>query len=125
MRQFIVAAVLLNAAVPAPARPPMLAGPDAVLDSAVFVEHAQLHGGTLLRVLEPAQRLSRGDRVVTMVNWTRLGGRGAFTVVDALPSGLAYQASADGDEEVSVDGGRIWASSACSMSADAMPRPKT
>ena len=78
------------------------------LDSAVFVERLR---GDNLRSLEPATRLSRGDRVVTIVSWQRMGGNGAasgFTLVNPLPPSLAYQASARGDEEVSVDGGRGW-----------------
>lgn len=80
------------------------------LDSAVFVERLQ---GDNSRSLEPANRLARGDRVVTILNWRRLGssdaGRGgSFTLVNPLPRAIAYQASANDSEEVSVDGGRTW-----------------
>jgi hypothetical protein len=87
---------------------PAFAAPVISTDSAVFVEKLKLEAGTPVRSLEPASRLARGDRVVTIVNWYRLGGNGGFTVTDALPTGLAYQASARTDEEVSVDGGRTW-----------------
>lgn len=39
------------------------------VESAVFVERQQIGN---IRRLEPAQRLSRGDRVVTVVTWQRL-----------------------------------------------------
>ncbi|MDE2403370.1 MAG: hypothetical protein KGM17_01475 [Sphingomonadales bacterium] len=87
---------------------PALAAPAVSVDSAVFVERTRLHHGETVRSLEPAARLSRGDRVVTVVNWYRLGGNGGFVVTNALPAGLAYQQSAEPSEEVSVDGGRNW-----------------
>lgn len=81
------------------------ANPLVALDSAVFVERAAASTG---RLLEPAARLNRGDRVVYVVNWTRMGGQGGFTVTNPLPRMVAFQGSANGDEEVSVDGGRNW-----------------
>ena len=81
------------------------AQPAVATDSAVFVERTEA-GNT--RSLEPASRLSRGDRVVTIVNWYRMGGDGGFTITNPLPRAIAYQASARDDQEVSVDGGRTW-----------------
>ena len=81
------------------------AGPTVATDSAVFVE--RVDGGTT-RSLEPASRLNRGDRVVTIVNWYRMGGDGGFTITNPLPQAIAYQASARDDQEVSVDNGRTW-----------------
>ncbi|MBU6269337.1 MAG: hypothetical protein KGN34_17455 [Sphingomonadales bacterium] len=87
---------------------PAFAAPAVSVDSAVFVERVKLRDGAAVRSLEPASRLVRGDRVVTVVNWYRLGGNGGFVVTNALPNGLAYQASGEPSEEVSVDGGRTW-----------------
>lgn len=81
------------------------AQPAVATDSAVFVEREQ-HGTG--RMLEPADRLSRGDRVVTVVRWFRMGGGGGFTLTNPLPRTISYQASARDDQEVSVDGGRTW-----------------
>ena len=78
------------------------------LDSAIYVEHISKANGTLIRSLEPARRLSPGERVVTLVNWSRPAGAGGFTLVNALPAALTYQRSGRDDEEVSVDGGRNW-----------------
>lgn len=79
--------------------------PNVATDSAVFVERAEPGN---LRSLEPADRLSRGDRVVTVVTWYRMGGYGDFTITNPLPRSIAYQSSARDDQEVSVDGGRSW-----------------
>ena len=81
------------------------ASPAVALDSAVFVEKTSPRAR---RMLEPAARLARGDRVVYVVSWYRMGGQGGFTVTNPLPRSVYYQASANGDEEVSVDGGRTW-----------------
>ncbi|MDE2302503.1 MAG: hypothetical protein KGK11_08070 [Sphingomonadales bacterium] len=94
----------LCAAAPLPA----MARPAVMLDSAIFIEHSGAAHGTPSRMIEPAQNFTRGERVVTLVSWTVAAGRGGFTVVNALPPTLAWQKSADGTEEVSVDGGRNW-----------------
>ena len=79
------------------------------LDSTVFVERVVSRDGEQVRALEPANRLVHGDRVVTLLSWTRANAAsGGFTVVNALPPALAYQQSAESTEEVSVDGGRSW-----------------
>jgi hypothetical protein len=75
------------------------------LESAVFVERSAPGMG---RMLEPASELSRGDRVVYVVRWYKLGGGGGFVVTNPLPRSVYYQGSANGDEEVSTDGGRTW-----------------
>ena len=84
---------------------PAAANPSVALDSAVFVERGSPTSGKLL---EPASRLNRGDRVVYIVNWYRMGGAGSFTVTNPLPRSVAYQGSANGEEQVSVDGGKTW-----------------
>ena len=82
-----------------------LAAPLIALDSAVFVERVQPGKG---RLLQPVSSLRRGDRVVYVVSWYKMGGSGAFTVTNPLPRSVYYQGSADGSEEVSIDGGRRW-----------------
>ncbi len=81
------------------------ASPAIALDSAVFVEKTSPRAG---RMLEPAARLAKGDRVVYVVSWYRLGGQGGFTVTNPLPRSVYYQGSANGDEDVSIDGGKSW-----------------
>ena len=46
--------------------------------------------------------------MVYVVSWYRMGGTGAFTVSNPLPRSVYYQGSADGSEEVSLDGGKSW-----------------
>ena len=82
-----------------------VATPLIALDSAVYVEKVTPGQG---RSLRPAVQLSRGDRVVYVVKWYRMGGTGSFTVTNPLPRTVYYQGSADGSEEVSIDGGRHW-----------------
>lgn len=82
-----------------------LAAPRVETDSAVFVEQVRPGG---IRQLLPADRLQRGDRVVTVVNWRRSDPGGGFVITNPLPRPIAYQASARDDEQVSVDGGRTW-----------------
>jgi len=93
---FVAAAVMAQAA---------QAQPSITTESAVFVERTK--GGSIRR-LEPASRLTRGDRVVTVLTWYRLGGSGDFVITNPLPRTVAYQASARDDQEVSADGGRSW-----------------
>lgn len=97
------------AALAALAGTPAIAKQSVSLDSTVFVERQQSGN---VRSLEPANRLSPGDRVVTVVTWQRMGslvnGKSSFTVTNPLPRAIAYQNSARGDEEVSVDGGHSW-----------------
>jgi hypothetical protein len=81
------------------------AAPSVAMDSAVYVERTGR--GEMLH-LEPAQRLNRGDRVITILSWYRLGGDGGFVITNPVPQAIAYQTNARDDEEVSVDGGRTW-----------------
>ncbi|KPF83461.1 hypothetical protein [Novosphingobium sp. AAP93] len=76
--------------------------------SDVFVERFQpAPGGRTARILERADQLRPGDRVIFVVNWS---GRkdGGFTVTNPLPRTIAFAGGADGAQEVSVDGGRTW-----------------
>lgn len=84
------------------------AAPSVALDSSVFVERLRDEDGTTVRSLKRAQALRSGDRVVTVVTWYRLGGNGSFVLTNPVPRGVYYQGSADGSEQVSVDGGRNW-----------------
>jgi hypothetical protein len=82
------------------------AEPSVSTQSTVFVERVQPDA---TRRLEPADRLVRGDRVITMVNWRRVARSSSpFVITNPLPTALSYQASAWDDQDVSVDGGRTW-----------------
>lgn len=82
-----------------------LARSNIATDSAVYVERVRPGN---VRQLEPVAALRRGDRVVTIVSWYRLGGNGGFVITNPMPRSIAFQRSARDGEEVSVDGGRTW-----------------
>jgi len=76
--------------------------------SDVFVERFQpAPGGRTARILERADQLRPGDRVIFVVNWTARRD-GGFTVTNPLPRTIAFAGGADSEQEVSVDGGRTW-----------------
>ena len=89
-----LAAVL--AALPASAQ-------DVAIASAVYREH----GSAGAMRVEPATRLMRGDRVVTILTWQAPRGA-SYTVVSPVPAGLALQSASQPGLEVSTDGGRTW-----------------
>ncbi|WP_395332645.1 hypothetical protein WBP06_05495 [Novosphingobium sp. BL-8H] len=88
-----------------PAQAEMHTGASVATASAVYVERT---GPAASRRLEPASRLMRGDRVVTILTWSRTGGSGSFVITNPMPTALSYEESAQDLQEVSVDGGRTW-----------------
>jgi len=86
----------LLAAIPANAQ-------DVAVDSAVYVERVN-QGRTQI---EPATRLSSGDRIVTIVRWDAPRS-GSYTVTSPVPAGLALLSASQPGLEVSTDGGRSW-----------------
>ena len=81
-----------------------LAASNVFTDSAVYVARQEENGVRL----EPAADLARGEKVVTILRWHRLGGEGHFVITNPLPRAIAYQKSSVDGEQVSVDGGRTW-----------------
>lgn len=76
--------------------------------SAVFVEKViPSANGRTDRVLQRAVQVRRGDQLVFIVDWQAQKAAN-FTVTNPLPPTIAYQKSATGSEEVSVDGGHTW-----------------
>ena len=75
----------------------------------VFVERFEpASGGRTGRILERADALHPGDRLVFVVSWTG-GDPSGFTVVNPVPRAVSYQRGAGTpSEEVSVDGARNW-----------------
>jgi hypothetical protein len=81
-----------------------LAAEDIAIDSVVYRETAGA-GGTSR--VEPAGRLLRGDRVVTILSWEAPSG-GSYTAVSSVPAGLSVESASRAGLEVSTDGGRSW-----------------
>jgi len=77
----------------------------------VFVERFEpAQGGRTARVLERADELHSGDRLVFVVGWSG-GDPAGFTVINPVPPSVAFQAGTGYPaEEVSVDGGHSWGS---------------
>lgn len=76
------------------------------IDSAVFVERTRTAPGGLRRIVQPADLLHKGDRVVTVLRWD--APRGSFTVTSPVPRTLSFEGSSAESVEVSTDGGRTW-----------------
>ena len=94
------------------------------LASDVFVERFAPAGqGRTARILERAASLRAGDRVVFVVNWKATRGQ-QFTLTNPLPRAVAFQGTATGEEEVSVDGGRTWGRLDQLVVRDADGRPR-
>jgi hypothetical protein len=89
---------------------PLAQAAPVTIANTVFVEREVAIGnGSSAKVLEPARTLRRGDRLVYVVSWRAPQARGEhLTITNPLPRTIAYERSADGDEDVSVDGGRSW-----------------
>jgi hypothetical protein len=99
----VVALAAVFASWPAGAAEPI------ALANRVYVEREVATEDGRARVLEPASVLRRGDRLVYVVSWKAARSRPErFTITNPLPRAVAYQRSANGAEQVSVDGGRTW-----------------
>jgi hypothetical protein len=81
-----------------------LAAEDVAVMSSVYRETAGRDGE---RQVEPAERLARGDRVVTVLRWTA-PRMGSYTAVTSVPAGLGVESASRPGVEVSTNGGRSW-----------------
>jgi hypothetical protein len=86
----------------------------------VFVERFEpAPGGRTARVLERADELHSGDRLVFVVSWSG-GDANGFVVTNPVPRSVAWQpGTGDANEDVSVDGGHTWGPLAVLMIHDA------
>lgn len=96
MRSTIAVLALLAAA--------PLAAENVAIDSAVYRETAAADG---VRLVAPAGRLLRGDRVVAILSWEAPRGT-SYTAVSPVPAGLLIESASRAGLEVSTDGGRSW-----------------
>jgi len=88
-----------------------MASGDVMTRSSVFVERIDPAGTGARRVrLEPARRVSPGERLIYVVEYRNTGNRPVqgFTVTNPLPRTVRLDETVDGSEIVSIDGGRSW-----------------
>lgn len=97
--RFIFAATAVLGALPAAS----VVAQGIAIDTAVYRE--QVVDGAVR--IEPATRLLRGDRVVTVLRW-EAPDHGRYTVTSAVPPSLAVESASHPGLEVSLDGGRSW-----------------
>ena len=88
---------------------PSWAAEPVTLANRVYVEREVATDDGNAKVLEPAGALRRGDRLIYVVAWQAARAPSErFFITNPLPRTVAYQRSANGAEDVSVDGGRTW-----------------
>ncbi|MCP5396956.1 MAG: hypothetical protein H6918_09550 [Sphingomonadaceae bacterium] len=87
---------------------PLAASEQVALSRAVFLETATSTPSGRMRSIAPAESVSRGDKVILVVEWRAPTHSKGFTVSSPVPAHLTYARSSDDSVEVSVDGGRNW-----------------
>ena len=81
------------------------------LSSQIFVEKQQKRAdGTMAVTLVAPKLIVPGDQLVFVVRYKNVGAQPAngFTVTNPLPKADAFSGTSDGNEIVSVDGGKSW-----------------
>ena len=81
------------------------------INSSVFVERSVAGADGRRRILlESPRNVSRGDRLVFVLNYRNAGERNrtAFTITNPLPDPVQFEDGEDPGATVSVDGGRSW-----------------
>lgn len=78
-------------------------GSNVALESSVFVERQNRQ----IRVVEVADELRPGDRVVTILRW-EAPKNGPLVMTSAVPAALNLEAASSKQIIVSSDGGRSW-----------------
>lgn len=90
---------------------PVYAANSLQLDSDIFVEREKTNAdGSQTKILEEPKKVVPGDRLVFVVRFKNTGASTAsnFIVTNPLPAAVQFEATTDGHESVSVDGGKSW-----------------
>lgn len=109
MKTFVTYAfpALFMASIAAPA----MAATPIELSSDIFVEKQQKNAdGTYAISLVTPGVIVPGDQLVFVVRYRNAGAQSAsnFTVTNPLPKAIAFSGTSDGNELVSIDGGKNW-----------------
>lgn len=105
----LISFALTGVAIAAPM--PILAASPVELSSDIFVEKQQRRAdGTMAVELVTPKIIVPGDSLVFVVRYRNVGTKPAsnFTVTNPLPSAVAFSGTSDGNEMVSIDGGKSW-----------------
>jgi uncharacterized repeat protein (TIGR01451 family) len=81
------------------------------LSSDIFVEkQKKLADGRTSVVLEAPKTILPGDQLVFVVRYKNIGAKPAtgFTVTNPIPRAINFSGTSDGNEIVSIDGGKNW-----------------
>jgi uncharacterized repeat protein (TIGR01451 family) len=81
------------------------------LTSEIFVEKQQKRAdGTMAITLVAPTMIVPGDQLVFVVRYKNTGAQPAngFSVTNPLPKAIAFSGTSDGNEMVSIDGGKSW-----------------
>ncbi|MBK8375922.1 hypothetical protein [Sphingorhabdus sp.] len=108
MKKLIFSLVAVAAASAAPAA---WAGAPLELKSDIFVEKQQKRpDGTLATKLVTPNLIIPGDRLVFVVHYKNAGTIPAsnIAVTNPIPRAISFSGTSDGNEIVSVDGGKSW-----------------
>jgi uncharacterized repeat protein (TIGR01451 family) len=81
------------------------------LSSEIFVEKQQKRAdGTMAVTLVAPTMIVPGDQLVFVVRYKNAGAQPAngFSVTNPIPRAIAFSGTSDGNEIVSIDGGKSW-----------------
>jgi len=92
---------------------PAFAGnaPGIEISSDVFVERVEIApDGSRVISLEQPTRVLPGENLIFVLAWRNSGNEAArdFVVTNPLPGAVRFDGTADGREQVSIDGGASW-----------------
>jgi uncharacterized repeat protein (TIGR01451 family) len=90
---------------------PAFAASPVQLSSDIFVEKQQTRpDGTVATTLVTPKLVLPGDNLVFVVRYKNVGAQPAtnFSVTNPIPKAIAFGGTSDGQELVSIDGGKSW-----------------
>jgi uncharacterized repeat protein (TIGR01451 family) len=90
---------------------PAMAAAPVELSSKIFIEkQVKRADGTFATTLVAPKLITPGDQLVFVVGYRNTSTQPAtnFTVTNPIPTAIAFSGTSDGNELVSVDGGKSW-----------------
>jgi uncharacterized repeat protein (TIGR01451 family) len=107
---------------------PSMAASPVQVSSDIYVEKQQTRAdGTVATTLVAPKIIVPGDQLVFVVRYQNTGAQPArnFTVTNPIPAAINFSGTSDGNEIVSIDGGRSWGklSELRVKKSDGMARP--